>query len=62
MGNLIEQKCNNVFILETIKETISDFEQYEVRVLWMCFPNLIKYHYKIVQCNSVNVKLSDLQL
>ena len=46
-----------LFILEKIKETILDFLQDKVKVLQMCFMNLIKYQHKATQYNIVNVKL-----
>ena len=38
------------FIIEEAKETVWNFSQGTVKVLWMC-------QYKMVQYNSLNVKL-----
>ena len=46
------------FIIEEAKETVLNFSQGTVKVL--C--NLIFFLYKMTQYNSLNVKLSNLQL
>ena len=48
-------------ITEEAKETVSDFSRRTFKVLWFYFL-LIKYWYKMTQYNTLNVKLSNLQL
>ena len=50
-----------IFIIEKAKETILDFLQGTVKVLWICF-TLIQYQHKMNQCNTLNVKLYNSQL
>ena len=47
-------------IIEEEKETILDFSQGTVKVLWINF-TLMQYQYKMTQCNTLNIKLSNLQ-
>ena len=46
-----------LFTVEKIKGIILDFLQDKVKVLQMCFLNLIKYQHKTTQYNIANVKL-----
>ena len=48
-------------ITEEAKETVLDFSRRTFKVLWFYFI-LIKYWYKMTQYNTLNVKLSNLQL
>ena len=48
-------------ITEEAKETVLDFSRRTFKVLWFYFL-LIKYWYKMTQYNTLNVKLSNLQL
>ena len=48
-------------IIEETKETILDFSQGTVRVLYIYFA-LMQYQYKMTQCNNLTVKLSNSQL
>ena len=48
------------FILEEAKESVLDFSQGTVKVLWIEWFNFC--HYKMTQYNSLIVKLSDSQL
>ena len=50
-----------VFIIEEAKETILDFWYRNVKVLRIFF-TLIWYRYKMTQYNTLNLKLSNLQL
>ena len=64
--NLIENlsDSNNIwmfFIIEKAKETILDFSQGTVKVLQI-YITLTKYQYKMTQCNTLNIKLSNSQL
>ena len=47
------------FIIEEAKETVLDYSQGTIKVLWAWF-NF--YQYKMMQYNSLNVKLSNSQL
>ena len=49
------------FITEEAKETILDFLQGTVKVLWIFF-TLIYYQYRMTQYNTLNLKLSHSQL
>ena len=53
------QQC--IFITEEAKVTILDFSQGTVKVLWIYF-TLIKFQYKMTQCNTLSIKLSNSQL
>ena len=48
-------------IIEEAKETILDFSQGTMKVLYIYF-TLIWYQYKMTQYNTLNVKLSNSQL
>ena len=48
-------------IIEEVKETILDFSQRTVTVLYIYFA-LIQYQYKMTQYSTLAVKLSNLQL
>ena len=52
------------FIIEEAKETIFEFLQRTVKVLWVwfCLLNLILVNIKMTEYNSLNVKLSNSQL
>ena len=56
-----QENTKMVFIIEEAKETILDFSYRNVKVLWIFF-TLIWYRYKMNQYNTLNVKLSNLQL
>ena len=49
------------FIIEDAKETVLDFSQGTVRVLWIRFV-LIEYQYKMTKYNILNIKLLNSQL
>ena len=49
------------FIIEDAKETVLDFSQGTVRVLWIRFV-LIEYQYKMTKYNILNIKLPNSQL
>ena len=49
------------FIIEEMKESIIDFSQGTIKVLWLYF-NLIWFKYKMTQYNTLNVKLFNSQL
>ena len=48
-----------LFIMEEAKKTALDFSQGTIKVLWRWFKF---YQYKMTKYNSLNVKLSNLQL
>ena len=48
------------FIFEEVKETIFDFSQGTVNVLWIYFTLI--YQHKMNQCNTLSIKLSNSQL
>ena len=49
------------FIIEEMKESIIDFSQGTIKVLWLYF-TLIWFQYKMTQYNPLNVKLFNSQL
>ena len=49
------------FIIEEMKESIIDFSQGTIKVLWLYF-TLIWFQYKMTQYNTLNVKLFNSQL
>ena len=49
------------FIIEDAKETVLDFSQGTVRVLWIRFV-LIEYQYKMTKYNILSIKLPNSQL
>ena len=49
------------FIIEEVKETILDFSQETVNILMFYFVST-QYQYRMTQYNTLNVKLSNLQL
>ena len=51
------------FIIKEVKETVLDFSQGSVKVLWMCYRTQFNfYQSKMTQYNSLNAKLSNSQL
>ena len=51
------------FIIKEVKETVLDFSQGSVKVLWMCYRIQFNfYQSKMTQYNSLNAKLSNSQL
>ena len=64
-----EENATMFFVIEKAKDTVLDFSQGTVKVLWMQFHcvqsnvnSLIFINVKMTQYNSLNVKLSDSQL
>ena len=49
------------FIVKKAKETVLDFSQGTVKILWI-YVALIKYQYKMTQYKALNLKLSNSQL
>ena len=61
-GNLGRGCITPMFhIIKGVKETVLDFSQGTVKVLWIYF-TLIYYQYKITQYNTLSVKLSNSKL
>ena len=64
-ANLDRAEATMFFIIEEAKEIVLDFSQGTVKVLWVKYNSIKRfdfYQYKLTQCNSLNVKLSNLQL
>ena len=56
-----ENAYTTFLIFEEVKETIFDFSQGTVNILWIYF-TLIYYQHKMNRCNTLSIKLPNSQL
>ena len=62
-GNLARNPIANAvmfFLIKETKESILDFSLGNVKVFWIYFTLIFYFQYKMIQCNTLNLKLYNL--